>query len=395
VDFNICAGFSQHDNVVTAAKEACDQAWAQADSNRTTVGMILTTPPYDPQKVAETIHSALPQVRIFGGTTAGIIFNRNVHRYGVAVILLQSNTTKMQPLHAMHLNLKDLQEAGEALISDDGQDFGQKDRKFLLFLFDGLLENMSSFCRGIRADLGEFFPIFAAGCSDALNFSQTTQYHNRQTSSHSACGLLIGGELSSYYAKRHGWKPLGKPRLVKKTRGNIIEQIADAPAMKIYEEFFQDNLGALKNDVFGCLTSRYPLGIRQSAGQEYRIHNVMDILEDGSLVCQDAVAEGSEIHIMIGNKASCLQSASEAVDDLKKFLEDTPVRALFILESAARWQILKHSWNEEINIITKAFDESVPVIGLLTYGEIFAPGNWRYPGQAHLENGNIVLLAIV
>jgi len=395
MDLEIYAGFSQHENAITAANEACAQALAKASPNHMTVAMLLTTPPYDPQTIADTVKDALPQIRIFGGTTAGIILNRNVYRYGVAVILFQSNAVKMMPVHALHLNLKDPEKAGELFVSDIARGFGQNERKFLFFLFDGLLENMSAFCHGIRKDLGDSFPIFAAGCGDALAFSRTTQYRDGQCDPHSACGMLIGGELSFHHAKRHGWKPLGKPRLVKRTRGNIIEQIGDAPAMQLYEDFFEDSLGALKNDVFGSLNSRYPLGIRRGADSEYCIHNVMDILEDGSLVCQDSVAEGSEIHIMIGNKNSCLQSAADAAEDLKRSLNGKTAQTILILESAARWQILKHSWGEEIGIVSAAFDDKIPVIGMLTYGEIFAPGNWRYPGRSGLENGNIVLLAVI
>ena len=394
MDLQIGEGFSQNENAAKAAEEASKMAKRQTGSDRLDMAMVLTTPHYNAEKVFEIVKNSLNQTRIFGGTTAGIIVGNALHRYGVAVFTFRSDSVKMQPVHALHLDLKDLNEAGIAFVKETGSDFGQKDQKFLLFFFDGLLENISDFSTGIQKELGGTFPVIAAGNSDAFRFSKTAQYHDQQSCSSSACGVIFGGDITIHAAQRHGWKPLGKPRPVKKAKKNIIEKIGNAPAMQLYEEFFQGNLGALKNDVYGSLNGRYPLGIPVKHSDEYIIRNVMDILEDGSIVCQDAVREGSEIHIMIGNKSSCLQSAAEAAQNIKKSVKDKPIHALFIFESSARWQILKHSWNEELKAVTDILGNNFPILGMLTYGEIFNPGILGCPGQNSPGNGNILLTAV-
>ena len=395
MNLKIGIGFSQHNDTFKAAQEAAEQAKNKIAEERIDMVILLTTPQYSPSEALPVVEDCLKNPRIIGGTTAGIILNDGLKQQGIAVFAFRSDTVKFQTTHGLHLNLKDLKEAGTAFIKEQGGTFGQKDRKLLMFFFDGLLENLSSFTSGIHKELGEYFPIIAAGTSDQLSFSKTTQYHDQNFSSNSSCGVILGGDISACMACHHGWKPLGKPRLIKKSNNNIIEKIGNDPAIKIYDHFFKENLGALKNDVYGKLNARYPLGILTKHRQEYTIRNVMDILEDGSIACQDSVEEGSEIHIMIGNKGSCLQSTTNAAKDVKKTLNNRSIQCLFIFESAMRWRILRHSWHEELKIINAILGKDFPIIGMLTYGEIFNPGTLQHAGQNSSLSGNIMLMAVV
>lgn len=395
MNLKIGIGFSQHENVLQAAKEAAEQAKNKIAEERLDMVILLTTPQYPPNEVLPVIEDCLKNTRIIGGSTAGIIMNDGLKRQGIAIFAFRSDTIKFQTIYNSHLNLKNLTESGQLFVKEKGTTFGLKDKKLLLFFFDGLLENLSAFTEGIHHELGEYFPLMAAGNSDPFLFSKTTQYRDKTVSSNSSCGVILGGDVSACMACRHGWKPLGKPRLVKKSHNNIIEKIGNNPAIQIYEDFFKDNLGSLKNDVFGKLNARYPLGILTKHHQEYTIRNVMDILEDGSIACQDIVKEGSEIHIMIGNKSSCLQSAANAANDIKKSLNGRKPQCLFIFESAMRWKILKHSWHEELKIINDILGKDFPIMGMLTYGEIFNPGTLQHAGKNSLLSGNIMLMAVV
>lgn len=395
MNIKIGIGFSQEDNIVHAAESAAEQARRELGEDRIDIAVLLSTPHYPPQHILPIVESALNHTRIIGGTTAGIILNDGLKRRGIAVMAFHSDIVKLQAVHASHLNLKDIEEAGQAFVKDAGIPFGQKERRVLFFFFDGLLENMSSFIRGIEKEFGQYFPLMAAGTSDPLTFSKTIQYHDTVTSPFGACGIILGGETTVHMARRHGWKPLGKPRLVKKAKNNIIETIGNAPAFQLYEDFFKNNLGALKNDAFGKLNARYPLGLFTKTKEEYLIRNVMDILEDGSIVCQDEVPEGSEIHIMIGNKTSCLQSAMDTAQEIKNQIKKEKPKFLLIFESAMRWQVLRHSWKEEFKAVKNILGQDIPIFGMLTYGEIFNPGTLASAKKVSMLSGNIMMLAVI
>lgn len=395
MNIKVGIGFSQEEDLRDAAESAAEQARQQLGEDRIDIAFLLTTQHYSPQQVLPIVEQTLNHTRIIGGTTAGIILADGLKRRGIAVMALNSDTTKFQSVHASHLNLKDLTDAGQSFVKEHGQHFGQKERKLLLFFYDGLLENMSLFLHGIEKELGEYFPTMAVGNSDHLLFSETIQYHDNTVSSFGACGVIWGGEANIHMSRAHGWKPLGKPRLVKKAKKNIIEKIGNLPAIQLYEEFFKDNLGALKNDIFGKLNARYPLGLFTKPKEEYIIRNIMDVLEDGSLVCQDEVKEGSEIHIMLGDKTSCLQSASEAAHQLRKRIKKDSIQCLLIFESAMRWQILKHSWKEELQVIKNVLGDGFPIFGMLTYSESFNSGMLTEAEKNSILSGNIMLMAVV
>ncbi len=395
VGIKIGIGFSQEDDIIAAAEDAATQAKNQLGEDRIDIAFLLTTHHYPAATILPAVSNILNNTRIIGSSTAGIILADNPHRRGIAVMAMQSDTIKFQSIHASHLNLKDLTEAGQTFIKDADAHFGHAEHRLVFFFFDGLLENMSAFIQGIQKEAGEYLPIFAAGSSDPTLFSKTFQYHDATISSSSACGCVWSGDITLHMSRCHGWKPLGKPRLAKGTKKNIIEKIGDAPAFHLYEDFFQNNLGFLKNDAFGKINARYPLGISNKPKQEYLIHNIMDILEDGSIACQDTIKEDSEIHIMIGNKRSCLQSATAAAHDMKQCLKKRKPACLFIVESVMRWQILKRSWKEEIRAITDILGHDIPIFGMLTYGEIFNPGTLTATEKNYLLSGNIMIMAVV
>ncbi|HSV43245.1 MAG TPA: FIST N-terminal domain-containing protein [Candidatus Bathyarchaeia archaeon] len=396
MDLRIGIGFSQEENIVRATEIAAEQAKDQIGKKRIDLAILLTTPDYNPEEVIPIAASALNQTRIIGGTTCGIITPAGLKRHGISILAMNSDTIGIDPVHTDHLNLKNMEAAGSSFIHSSLSGFGQKERKLLFFFFDGLLENMSDFTKGIAKKAGVFFPTIALGTSDQFTFSKTHQYRDNCANTHSACGMVLGGDINFYMAARHGWKPLGRPRLVKKSKKNIIEQIGEAPAIQIYEEFFKDSLGSLKNDTFGKLNARYPLGIFTKHKEEYLLRNVTDILEDGSIVLQDEIPDKAEIHIMIANKASCLHSAVEAAEALKKQLGNQTPKGLLIFESAMRWRVLKHSWNQERAAIMHVLGKGFPIFGMMTYGEMFNSGTIvNAPGRNYLLNGNILLVAII
>lgn len=63
-------------------------------------------------------------------------------------------------------------------------------------------------------------------------------FFNKELFGDGACGILFGGKLNFGLGIKHGWKPLGKQRCVTKSVGNVVYEIDNAPAVKVYEEYF-------------------------------------------------------------------------------------------------------------------------------------------------------------
>jgi hypothetical protein len=215
----------------------------------------------------------------------------------------------------------------------------------------------------------------------------------------SAVGVLWGGKLSFGLGSRHGWKPLGKPRTVTKSRGSLVEEIDGEYALKIYEEYFGGTAAELTKN-FRIISMLYPLGINIEGENEYLLRNAVAVEEKGSLRFQSNIKQGSVVKLMIGTKDSCLQATREAAEEAKKSLtgltlEHLAKKVIFVFESFSRQMLLSKDLAEEIKIIKEVFGADIPIMGLYSYGEQ-APFNVAsyYQSQTYFHNQAIGILAL-
>ena len=193
---------------------------------------------------------------------------------------------------------------------------------------------------------------------------------------------------------KHGFKPLGKPRFITKIDGPIIHTIDNKPAIEIYQHFLGEDAQGLKNAALNSYATMYPLGIYMEEDREYLLRNVIDILQDGSIVCHGGIPEGAEVHLMISNKDSCQNSAMEAAEIVKASLGDKQARLVLIFESLARHKILGNFAFSEIQAIKNVLGYTTPLVGMCSYGEVGPFGNLNNIKNIHLHNENILIVAI-
>jgi len=211
-----------------------------------------------------------------------------------------------------------------------------------------------------------------------------------------ATGILFGGRPKIHMSLRHGWRPLGKPRNIDKVEANIIKTIEKKKAISLYKEYFDQESETLSENPLGQINTRYPLGIKIGHidnKNKYLLRNALGTLEDGSIVCQDAVPENSEAHIMIGTKDSCLLSAENAIRELKEQLGTKTPKLILVIASLIRYKILSRDAEKEIKLISDFFGPSVPTIGMQSYGETFSVKTSATTAQTLLHNGSIMLVA--
>ncbi len=112
------------------------------------------------------------------------------------------------------------------------------------------------------------------------------------------------------------------------------------------------------------------------------------------MVCQGEIPQGAEVHLMIGNKDSCLLAAAQAAKEAKEALLGKTPELVLVFESAARQKLLGRNIFREIQAIKEVFGELVPVFGMYTYGE-FAPIDTVARGSpCFLQSETINILAI-
>lgn len=387
-------GFSKNLDAAKAAKEAADQAKLNLHTSNIDLTIVFNTSHYAPSDFVPDLFKQLNNPKLVGSSTAAIIVNGHIEIRGIAVLLIYSDEIRFEYAMADNLHLQNLEMAGKQLALSCLSDYGTEHRKLFLFFADGLLQELSHLVSGITQSFDGFFPIIGAGSSDDFHFRKTYQYFNDSILTSGACGILFSGRLQAALSCRHGWRPLGKPRIITESEGNLIKSIDHKPAAQIYQEYFDSNTEILRASSLSHLNTRYPLGSPLGKGREYLLRNILKTLEDDSVVLQDSIVQNKEIHLMIGNKESCLEAAKIAAEDIKQQLQGRKPKLIFIFESLSRYRILGQSAREEIQTIQEILGTNVPVFGMHSFGEIFSYSDSNKK-ETILQNESILIAAII
>ena len=391
---SISIGFSQNPDPQKAILQACVQVKNQLNSVHTDLVIVFASPQYVIPEVQAVISRTLKPKRLVGSSTGGIILSNGVTNRGIAVAGINSDEMLFGVSAVNDILNQDMHSGGHDLARKATQDLNSTHREAFITFSEGIEKNSTSFIRGVKEALGGVFPVLGAVSSDDFKYKRLSQFFQDQILQHSAVGLLLGGTFRLAVGCRHGFKPLGKPRTVTKVDGYVIRTIDNKPAVDIYKHFLGTEAEGLKNSTLNSHAALYPLGFYLEGPRQYLLRNLIDILQDGSIVCHEGVPLGAEVHLMISNSESCIYSAVEAARSVKASLGDKQAKLVLIFESLARHKILGKTAFSEIQAIKDVLGNNTPILGMCSYGEIGPFGTLNNIKNIYLHNENILIVAI-
>ncbi|MFA5275705.1 MAG: FIST N-terminal domain-containing protein [Candidatus Omnitrophota bacterium] len=393
---NVALGTSKNRDPIQAAGEALNQARENLSSDRVDLCIVFTSSSLTNPNILKTIRNYLSdQVPVCGSSGIAIITNEGeALKHGIIIVLLTfSGSIYFNSASVENISLKTPFSAGEEL--GDKLSFGFKNirRDFGIIFSDGLIYDASAFLSGLQRSLGLSFPI-AGGCaSDSLKVHKTYLYYNDTVSNDSACGLVFGGKLNFGIGIKHGWKPLGKMRFITSSNANVVYEIDNQPAAKIYEEYFSMNVNQIRKEL-KRISILYPIGIFLEGEDEYLLRNLLVVDERGALIFQGSVPQGSSMRLMIGTKESCLDAARQAAEEVKKIFLGRNIKFVLVFDSASRYTLLRREAEQEINIIREVLGKDTVIAGFYTFGEQAPLKSINYQGKSYFHNQGIAILGI-
>lgn len=395
MSISIGTGFSKNRDGYLAGREAAQIALRNLKGKSANIAFVFATVHFNLNKLLEGVKSVLGNIPLTGSSGAGVISNDNVENKGIVIMLVGSPTIKFSTACETDLDKKNLVLSGQALAGAALKKLGSINRETFIIFIDGLLKNSSNLILGLRQSLGTSLPLVGGSSADDLTFTKTFQFYNYEVLTNSVVGILVGQDAIIKIGIRHGWKPLGKPRIITKSSGNIIETIDDQPAIRIYEDYFGKDNQEIKSGRLILLSVRYPLGIRLEGEEEYLLRNAKSAGVDGSLICQADVPQGASIKLMMGTKESALKAASQAAEELKKPTgSHGHIKFALVFDSFSRNRLFGRSAKDEIEVIKNVLGKDIPFIGFYTYGEQAPLSALGYKGQSYFHNETIAILGI-
>lgn len=396
-------GLSKNKDPILAAKEAVRLAQINIRSSaKINLAIVFGSIELSSANLLQTISNSLDNIPIIGCSGGVIISNQGITKHGVAIMLLSlPEEVYFNTAYVSQIKSKTSLSAGKELGDKLLYAFQGVRRDLSVILLDGLMGDSSSLISGLQEGLGRSFPFVGGLASDNLRFLKTHLYFNQEVLTDAACGILWGGKLTFGLGIKHGWKPLGKPRYVTKSSGNIIYEIDNAPAANVYAEYLACDWNKLKKEL-KYISVLYPVGIYLPGEEEYLLRNISSIEEGGALVFRGNVPEASQIRLMIGTKESCLAATQEAADEAKKDLATQALglkkgprnKFVLVFDSISRYILLRRDAHKELDIIKEKLGRQTPILGLYTYGEQAPLRAVNYRGQTYFHNQTISILII-
>lgn len=390
-------GSSKNKDSYQAGYEACRMAMDKVEIDKPDLVVAFASVSFDQKELVRGIREASDKAPLVGCTDAGEITNAGPATKSVGVMVIKTDQIKFTT--GLGKDVKaGAREAGQAVAREVKEKAPESMRAFIV-LPDVLTGNGADIVRGVLDILGAHFPVVGGAPGDDFLFEKTYEYRDDEVATGAVAGVGLSGNFSMGIGVRHGWMPIGIPMKVTKSKGAVVYELDNRPAVSIYEDYFGKKAEELKKEPLARMAITYPLGIKVPELDEYLIRDPITVDEQGAITCAAEIPEGSEIRLMIGSKEKAIEAAQDAAKKLMKEFEIDKTKPKFILmfNCIAREKLFGQKAIDEIEAVMKIVGEDVPLLGFYTYGEQ-APigGEIRDPEKisTRFYNETIVIFAV-
>lgn len=334
------------------------------------------------------IGDAVDTPNLVGCTGAGEISNAGFSTRSTVLGGIASDQMGFEVVSAKNLS-QDSENAGRELAGL----FSSKVRYIQLFS-DGITGNGCALLRGISSVMEEHIPITGGTAGDSGAFSKSWQFAGREILSDAVVAIGFTGDFKVGNGVQSGWSPIGLPKKVTRSSGNILYELNNEPALNVFKRFLGKHA-----DKLPAVGVEYPLGFYGRCGnsdkeEHFLLRATMGVNhKEGSISFAGEVPEGAMVHLTCGDKASLLEAAEQAARDAIDELEGAKPQMAFIYSCMARKTLLGQRTKEEFERVYGKLEGNIPILGFYSFGE-FCRVKSGGPCLLHNESAIISLIGI-
>lgn len=256
----------------------------------------------------------------------------------------------------------------------------------LITLVDGLSSRISAVLEDLYDILGSDYQYIGGGAG-SLSFRQKPCLFSNDGLRQDCAQITKINEPIDLGIK-HGWQPFAGPFFITGANHTAIQTLDYRPAFEVYQEVVEKDSGKSFQDTdFFDLAKAYPFGLDRLKGDVV----VRDPLyrQEDELICVGEVPSNHMVYILKGDAEQLLAASKQSAETAVCAKTDYHFAILF--DCISRVLFLEDRFQEEIGNIKTQLPNALPLIGVLSLGEIADAGN------ACLEffNKTIVLGSVV
>ncbi len=376
-EFSLDSGRSLGEKLVNMLGMSPDACW------------LFCSPEKNLDDLVKGVYETIGTRTLIGCTTAGEISTDGFSMGSAVLGGIVSDQIDFETV-ACHDISRDSERAGQKM----AMAFSDSVRYVQLFS-DGITGNGSAILRGMSSVFSEDVPVSGGTSGDGGKFLKTWQFLGDQVFTDSAVAIGLSGDFKLGTGVWSGWSPIGLPKKVTRSDGNVLFELNGEIALNVFERFLGKH--ARKLPAVGV---EYPLGLidqfeGNDDGESLLLRATMSVdREQGSIRFAGEIPEGSMVYLTCGDRASILEGTQKAiqlaVDDLGRLHKPSMV---FFYSCMARKILLGLRTKEEIEKVRSQLNMDVPIIGFYTYGE-YSRVKRNGPSLLHNETATLSLIGV-
>jgi hypothetical protein len=378
-------GMSRHHNPNLAGREAAQQALEKAGVSKPDFVLMFASIGYDQHSLVRAVRGATGGAPLTGCSAGGTINGDDADESNFSVVVTAISSEELR----WHNGI------ARGLVEDDSRAVGQRVAKDLLphlsaetiglFVFpDGRLDfgvssdNLDNFFAGLEENLPSerFLPMWGGGAYAEFNNGKPPhQYCDDEVISGGVSYALLSGEAQASWAISHTVIPIGGERKVTRSKGNVIHEIDNKPAVEVLKEYLPEHALADDRDwiryaVSLALCFKAPIYMKD---EEFVVRGVPAVkMADGSIIVQTDVQEGTSIWFSSRDKEKLATGLDRMAAQIKEQLEGEQPKLVFQFECATRGKEMLRE-QEKLQFLRqfrRSVDPAVPWAGYYCAGEI-------------------------
>lgn len=337
------------------------------------------------ESVLADIREQFPYEHLVFGSTSGEIMCCNVNDQSIVVTAIEFEKSTFEIVTENILSFdKNAKALGEALYARIPKD----NLKHLFVLSEGSFINGSSLIDGLENQDTTNVSITGGLCGDDARFIKTlASYKENPIEGEVVLIGFYGASLEITFASYGGWIPFGPERTITKSKGNILFEIDDQPALDLYKKYLGEKANELPQ-----ASLLYPLNVTPEGKNEPVVRTILNINDDkNSMVLAGDVPVNSRVQLMMASVDGIAGGAAHAAKFAMKDRQTPPQMALLV-SCIGRKLVMNQRVEEEIEQVQEIIGTATAITGFYSYGEM-APFNGQKTCELHNQTMTLTLIS--